>query len=152
MAKTFSLQPLVNLAHQKNDVATKKLGQLNHQQQLAQNKLDTLLQYRKDYQQRFQQATQNGMDQTGLRNFQNFLYRLDEAILQQRTAITKASQHVEVGRTELREAQRKMKSFDTLAQRHSDAEKKREIKTEQRIQDEHAGRSAAYKSMNNNEN
>jgi flagellar FliJ protein len=40
---------------------------------------------------------------------------------------------------------RKMKSFDTLAQRHVDAEKKLEAKSEQRIQDEHTGRMTAYR-------
>lgn len=151
MSKNFTLQPLLNLAHQKNEAATRKLGQLNQQQQVAQSKLDTLLQYRKDYQLRFQEAAQNGMDQAGLCNFQDFLYRLDEAIAQQRTAVQKANHSVDEGRTELKDAQRKMKSFDTLAQRHVAAEKKREIKTEQRLQDEHTGRLAAYKGIKHNE-
>jgi len=43
-----------------------------------------------------------------------------------------------------------MKSFDTLAQRHVDAEKKLEAKSEQRIQDEHTGRYAAYRAAEKN--
>jgi flagellar protein FliJ len=151
MSKTFSLQPLVNLAHQKNKVATSKLGQLNLQHQAAQNKLDTLLQYRRDYQTRFQEAAQNGMDQTGLRNFQDFINRLDDAISQQRANIEKAIHSVQVGRTEMKDAQRNMKSFDTLVQRHVETERKLEIKSEQRLQDEHTGQFVAYKSINNNE-
>lgn len=148
MSKTFALQPLLNLAQKQNDAAAKKLGQLNQQQVQAQNKLDTLLQYRRDYQVRFQEASRNGLDQTGLNNFQNFLYRLDEAIQQQRSAIEQATQHVATGRNELLAAQRKMKSFDTLAQRHLETEKQRESKIEQRIQDEHTGRFASYRRMN----
>ena len=91
MTKTFSLQPLVQLAQQKNDAATKKFGQLNKQQQAAQAKLDTLLQYRKDYQTRFQEAVQNGMNQSDLRNFQGFIQRLDEAIAQQRSINRKST-------------------------------------------------------------
>lgn len=149
MSKTFSLQPLLNLAHQKNESATRKLGQLNQQQQAAQNKLDTLQQYRRDYQTRFQEATRNGMDQTGLRNFQDFINRLDDAIAQQRQAVEQTSHSVDTGRTELKDAQRKMKSFDTLAQRHVEAERKLETKNEQRLQDEYAGRLAAYKNIAN---
>lgn len=145
MAKTFSLQPLVHLAQQQNDAATRKFGQLNQQQQAAQAKLDTLLQYRKDYQGRFQEAVQNGMNQSDLRNFQDFILRLDEAIAQQRNANEQARGLLQVGRNELQEAQRKMKSFDTLAQRHLASEKKLAAKSEQRQQDEHAGRSAAIK-------
>ena len=78
MIKPYSLQPLVHLAQQKNEAATRKFGQLNQQQQAAQTKLDALLQYRKDYQTRFQEAVQNGMNQSDLRNFQNFIQRLRE--------------------------------------------------------------------------
>ena len=145
MSKTFSLQPLVNLAHQRNEAATKKLGLLNQQQQAAQNKLETLLQYRKDYQSRFEQAARNGLDQTGLRNFQDFINRLDEAIQQQRTAMEKALQSVQHGRNELQDTQRKMKSFDALQQRHIDTQKRHEAKSEQRLHDEYTGRFAAYK-------
>ena len=153
MAKKFSLQPLVHLAQQQNEAATRKFGQLVQQQQAAQAKLDTLLQYRKDYQTRFQDAVQNGMNQSDLRNFQDFIRRLDEAVTQQRNANELALGAVQVGRNELQEAQRKMKSFDTLAQRHVENEKKLAEKIEQRQQDEHTGRFAAIKAANaQNEN
>jgi len=150
MAKKFSLQPLVRLAQQQNDAATRKFGQLNQQQQAAQAKLDTLLQYRKDYQTRFQQAEQNGMIQSELRNFQDFILRLDEAIALQRNTNEQACNLLQVGRSELQEAQRKMKSFDTLAQRHIENEKKLAAKSEQRQQDEHTGRFTAIAAQNKN--
>ena len=143
MIKPFSLQPLVHLAQQKNDAATKKLGQLNRQHQTAQEKLDALQQYRKDYQLKFQEEAKQGMAPTDMKNFQDFIGRLDQAIQQQTAVIEKARAGVQTGRTELIDTTRKMKSFDTLAQRHVDAEKKIEAKNEQRIQDEFTGRFAA---------
>lgn len=145
MTKDFTLQPLVNLAHQKNDAAARKFGQLTQQQQIALAKLDTLLQYRKDYQARFRDAVQTGMSQPDLHNFQNFMLRLDEAIAQQQKAVEQAHNSVRAGRDELEDTQRKMKSFDTLAQRHFEHEKKLEAKSEQRLQDEHTGRHATLK-------
>jgi flagellar FliJ protein len=145
MSKRFSLQPLVHLAHQKNDAATRKFGQLNQQQQAAQAKLDTLLQYRRDYQAKFQDAVQNGMSHSDMRNFQGFIRRLDDAITQQQNVVVQARQSTLTGRSELEDTQRKMKSFDTLAQRHQDDQKKQEAQTEQRQQDEHAGRAATLK-------
>lgn len=145
MTRTFSLQPLQHLAQQKNDAATRKLGQLNQQHQSAQGKLDMLQQFRKDYQDKFQEAVKNGMDHIELRNFQDFINRLDEAITQQRAVIEQTQRSVQSGRCELSEAQRHMKSFDTLAERHVEAEKKLESKAEQKIQDEHSGRFVAYK-------
>lgn len=145
MAKKFSLQPLVHLAQQQHDAATRKFGQLNQQQQAEQAKLETLLQYRRDYQTRFQEAEQNGMSQFELRNFQGFILRLDEAIALQRNTNEQALCQLQAGRGELQEAQRKMKSFDTLAQRHIENEKKLAAKIEQRQQDEYTGRTSAIK-------
>jgi flagellar FliJ protein len=148
--KPFSLQPLVHLAQQKNDAATKKLGQLNQQHQTAQEKLDALQQYRRDYQVKFQEEAKNGMAPADMKNFQDFIGRLDQAIRQQTAVIEKTKVGVQTGRNELMDATRKMKSFDTLAQRHVDAEKKQETKSEQRIQDEHTGRFTAYRTAEKN--
>lgn len=145
MIKPFTLQPLVHLAQQRNDAATKKLGQLNQQHQSAQAKLDALLQYRKDYQAQFQEEAKKGMAPADMKNFQDFINRLDQAVKQQTAAIEKTKVGVQTGRTELMDTTRKMKSFDTLAQRHLDAEKKLEAKSEQRTQDEFTGRFAAHR-------
>jgi len=147
MTKLFSMQPLVHLAHQKNDDATRKFGQIIQQQQAAQTKLHTLEQYREDYQTRLQQAVKNGITQISLRNFQDFIRRLDEAVAQQRNVIEQIRLSMNAGRNELANSQRKMKSFDTLAQRHLESEKKLEEKLEQRQQDEHTGRHSALKAM-----
>ncbi len=143
--KPFSLQPLLNLAQQKNEAATRKLGQLNQQHQTAQEKLDALQQYRKEYQLKFQAEAKNGMAPADMKNFQDFIGRLDQAIQQQAAVLEKTRAGVQAGRNELMDATRKMKSFDTLAQRHVDAESKQAAKNEQRMQDEHTGRFAAYR-------
>ena len=137
---------MLHLAQQKNDAATKKLGVLNRNQKTAENKLEMLQQYRRDYQLKLQTAESNGMELQEIRNFQDFIYRLDDAILQQSAAVEHSKTSVVQGRSELSETQRRKKSFDTLAQRHLDTEKILEAKAEQRVQDEHNGRRAAFKS------
>lgn len=151
MTNAFPLKPLVHLARQKNDAATKQLGLLNRNRHAAQSKLEMLQQYRKDYQEKLQDAQKVGMELNDLRNFQDFLYRLDDAIAQQTGVVTQAQLSVQQGRSELTETQRRMKSFDTLANRHTETIKKLEAKIEQKIQDEHSGRRAAYKNMEHNE-
>jgi flagellar FliJ protein len=151
MAKAFSLQPLLHLAQQHNDAATRKLGQLNRNQQAAQSKLEMLQQYRRDYQDKLQHAEKSGLELQDLRNFQDFIYRLDDAIVQQSAVVAQAQESVVQGRIELTETQRRMKSFDTLANRHYEVEKKRATKIEQQIQDEHSGRRVAYRNMELNE-
>lgn len=143
MTKPFTLSPLVDLAHQKNDAATRKLGKLNQQQQNAQAKMAALQQYRRDYAAQFEEAAKQGMSPMDMQNFQRFIERLDQAIQQQLIEIEKASSSVKTGRHELMDTTRKMKSFDTLAQRHADNEKKHEAKADQRQQDEQSGRFSA---------
>lgn len=150
MAKPFPLHPLLHLAKQKNEAAIKNLGKLNQQQQSAQAKLAMLQQFRRDYQEKFQEAARNGMAPIDLRNFQDFIYRLDQAIEQQQRVLAHTSNSVNDGRAILQDAQRKMHSFDTLAQRHAETEKQREAKSEQKMQDEHSGRFAAYKTAARN--
>lgn len=145
MTKPFHLQPLLNLAQIKNDSATRRLGQLNKQQHDAQAQLEILQQYRKDYQMRMQEASQNAIDPALLRNFQEFINKLDLAIAQQIKAVEQSKLSAQMGRGEFSNTQRKLKSFDTLQQRHIETQIKAEAKLEQRAMDEHSGRSAAYK-------
>lgn len=148
MTKPFSLQPLINLAKHQNDTATHKLGQLNKQQHNAQSKLEMLQQYRKDYQARMQESTKNGINPAELRNFQEFINKLDEAINQQLKLVGQSQISTQVGRGEFNTAQRKLKSFDTLRQRHAETQKKVAEKSEQIALDEHTGRFVTYKAMN----
>ena len=148
MTKPFHLQPLLNLAQIKNESATRKLGQLNKQQHDTQAQLDVLQQYRKDYQARLQESSQNAMDPALLRNFQEFINKLDLAIAQQIKAVEQSKLSTQMGRGEFAGTQRKLKSFDTLQQRHIETQNKVEAKQEQKAMDEHTSRSAAYKMLN----
>ena len=148
MPKRFFLQPLMNLAQHQKDSATHKLGQLNKQQHNAQSKLETLKNYRRDYQTRLQESTKNGINPAELRNFQEFIHKLDEAISLQLKLVGQSKVSTQVGRVEFDTAQRKLKSFDTLQQRHIETQKKVDETSEQKTLDEHTGRYAAYKINN----
>lgn len=148
MSKPFSLQPLMNLAQQQNDSAMRNLGQLNKRQQSAQQMLDTLLEYRKDYQARLHETTRSGMNPADLRNFQQFINKLDEAIIQQLKAVEQSKVSTQAGRGEFDTTQRKLKSYDTLQQRHVEKQNRIAVKSEQKALDEHTGRLAAYRIIN----
>jgi len=145
MSKPFSLTTLMNLAEHHNESATRKLGLLNQQQQGVQQKLDALLEFRRDYQAQMQRGTQEGMSPVELRNFQQFIYKLDEAIAQQRKQLEKSQASTQQGRDEFDVTRRKLKSLDTLRQRHIETQRKIAEKAEQKAQDEHTGRAAARK-------
>lgn len=148
MSKPFHMQSLLNLAQIKNDSATRRLGELSRQQHDTQAQLETLQQYRRDYQARMQSASQQGTNPALLRNFQEFIYKLDAAIVQQLGIVEQCKLSMQTGRGEYANSQRKLKSFDTLQQRHFEQEHKVEAKLEQKSMDEHTGRVSAYKMLN----
>ncbi|HCI53392.1 MAG TPA: flagellar export protein FliJ [Gallionella sp.] len=148
MSNPFRLQPLLNLAQIKNESATKRLGELNKLQHDSEVQLETLRQYRRDYQERMQTASQQGVDPIVLRNFQQFIYKLDAAIVQQLKAVEQNRLSTQAGLNDYGGTQRKLKSFDTLQQRHIESELKIEAKQEQKAMDEHSGRVTAYKMLN----
>lgn len=145
MAHSFPLKPLQDIAHLKNDEAARELGQLNSQQQSAKEKLAALKQFRRDYQTQFEELARLGMSAADMHNFQEFLERLDQAIRQQEQSAAQTQMKVHHGQRELLDRTRKMKSFDTLAQRHADHERVQQGRAEQRQQDEQSGRFAAFK-------
>lgn len=144
MQKTFSLKPLMELAQHDKEAATRELGQRNKHEHDVQEKLAMLKRYRNEYQNRLQEATRTGIDPLALRNFQQFIDKLDEAILQQCKVLEQSQVSVQLGRSEFDSTQRKLKSYTTLQERHFVALKKVEAKSEQTALDEHTGRFAAY--------
>ncbi len=152
MNKSFPLQTLLDLANSRNEEATRRLGKLNKQEHDAQAQLAMLHQYRREYQERMQSTSQEGMDPALLRNFQEFIYKLDAAIAQQTKAVEQSRVSTQMGRSEFNNTQRKLKSIDTLQQRHIETQTKIQIRQEQRITDEHTGRMSAYKILNTENN
>jgi flagellar biosynthesis chaperone FliJ len=92
MAQPFSLQPLLEIMQNRTDEATRKLGQLIAAEQSAKSRLQMLEQYRDEYAQKLREATAQGITQLALRNYQEFMARIDEAIMQQSIAVKNSAQ------------------------------------------------------------
>ena len=140
MTKPFSLQTVLELMQTRADDATQTLARLIANERDAKNKLDMLQQYRDEYALRFRQTAQNGLSQREWRNYQEFLNRLDEAIDTQRQTLTLQKQRTAAGQAQWQQQQKKLKAFDTLSERHYASENARELKREQKTQDEFAAR------------
>ncbi len=136
MSKTFPLQILLDLAKGQSDAAVRKLGEPNRQDRDIGSKLDLLLQYRKEYQQRFEESVQRGMNQIEWQNYRLFFCKLDEAIVQQQKLQLEFGQKVRAGQLEYQQRQKKLKSFETLAERHVTKESAKTARREQKDQDD----------------
>lgn len=140
MSRPFALQTVLELMRSRNDEATLRLARLLAAERDARRKLDLLLQYRDEYGARFRQAAQDGLGQPAWRNYQDFLNRLDEAIQQQAQVVGRQQADTAAGQAEWQRQRNRLQAFDTLSARHRASEERRELRLEQKIQDEFAAR------------
>lgn len=136
MTRPFTLQPLLDLMQTRTDESTRRLGQLIAAEQSARSRLQLLEQYREEYAQRYREATSNGLTPSAMRNFQEFMGRIDEAIAQQAKVVADSERGTADGQAAWREQNKKLKAIDALSQRHDARERYRENKIDQKEQDE----------------
>ncbi len=140
MTKPFALQTVLDLMQIRADEATRDLARLISIEKDAKAKLEMLQQYRDEYAARFRESAQKGLTQREWHNFQQFLNRLDEAIDLQRKTVATQTRNTAAGQSQWQQQRKKLKAFDTLSDRHFASENAREMKKEQKVQDEFAAR------------
>jgi flagellar FliJ protein len=140
MAQKFALRRLLEIAETTAESAAASLGALNRQLQQQEEKLLLLFKYRDEYQERLRNAAGTGLDGASLRNFQDFLERLEQAILQQHALVVDTRTRVECGRTDWQSKQKKSMAFGTLAGRFDTATRRVAAGREQKLQDDFASR------------
>jgi flagellar FliJ protein len=140
MPQKLPLATLIELAQNKTDEATRRLGQLQNAHTSAAGKLEMLLQYREEYLDQLNGQMQGGVAAAYLRNFQHFIGTLDGAIEQQRALTLQADTRLGQGRSDWQHNKRRLTSFDTLADRARQQEMIAVGKNEQRDSDERSAR------------
>ena len=145
MKDEFRLKVVQDLAQQQSDTAAVRLGALNAEAAKAESKLNTLLDYREEYRERLRSSIDSHVQSAGWKNFQQFLGKLDEAIEQQRAVVLACQQAVHRGQREWQAKQKQVKAYDTLEQRHRNAQAERSKRLDQRLMDDFASRAHTSK-------
>jgi flagellar FliJ protein len=114
----------------------------------AESKLQDLEQYRRDYQQTFQQRASAGQPVMQLRDFQVFLARLDQAIQQQKQIVEAGRGDVAGQTTRWQSAARQVKAVDSVVGRWQGEERREQDRRDQKETDERAQRKAPRTSEN----
>lgn len=140
MSPRFPLQTLLDLSQLRLDEAARKLGELVNGQQEAQKRVDLLTEYRAEYRARFVAASQNGLAPSEWQNFRSFLVKLDEAVEQAQLMLDNSRLSMQRGQQAWIEKRGRVKAYDTLADRHRQATVQRELRSEQKLGDEHVAR------------
>jgi flagellar FliJ protein len=106
----------------------------------AELRLQELQQYHADYLGNFQRTAKAGGNALALRDFQQFLGRLEEAIRQQEQIVLQARQSVAGSTIQWQSAARRVKAVDCVVDRWQGEERRTESRTEQKDMDERAQR------------
>lgn len=145
MATPSALETLIELATSATDEAAKRLGHALLATEQAEKKLALLQRYRDEYATRFQAKMAQGLSPAGYRNFQAFIDKLDAAITGQQQVVQEAENGVAREKGSWQASERKRMSFDTLADRATKKEQRREGRKDQKLNDEHAARQVQLK-------
>jgi flagellar protein FliJ len=101
-----------------------------------QQKLAALEKYRNEYETGFATKAGAGVGVVGMRDFQTFLAKLGEALVQQREFVALARNALEAERSNWREAAQRQHVVDTLAERWQGEETRAELRRDQQESDE----------------
>jgi flagellar FliJ protein len=145
MREHSSLPTLIDLAQNQADDAAKALQLLTTEKSKAENQLQALHDYRLDYAQRLQQATEGGLSASNYHNFRQFIATLDQAISQQNKVVAQIDQKIEAGKQRWYAEKRRLSSYEALQSRHTRQRIAQENRKEQLASDETSA--ALYRRM-----
>ncbi|WP_111639193.1 flagellar export protein FliJ [Marinomonas shanghaiensis] len=137
MKKSRRMQILVDLAQRKEDLAAKQLARDKAKVQHDLQKLNELKDYAGQYE---SERNLLGLSAYLTTNYQHFVDRVQQAIVQQEAAVGRAEQQADMSMRRWLQTRTKTKSMDWLKEKSHKAELAVEAKQEQRQSDEFAMR------------
>jgi flagellar FliJ protein len=135
---SIKLRPVVRVAEQREQSAASQLGGNMRQLELQQKQLDELIAYRAKYEQNYLTATQTGLSVAQVRDYQIFLTRLDNAIMEQRQVVMGSSQDKEASQVNWQGARGHSKMINKVVETRQQEERQQNNLREQRESDDNA--------------
>lgn len=131
---------LRELACERRDTLAQRLAEAATLRDAARQKLEMLLDYRREYDGRLAQNATDGIDAEKLRGYRTFLANLERAIEQQNAALASAQERVTLVQAQWRGEQRQVDSFRILDERQQAELARSAGRLEQKLTDEYASR------------
>lgn len=139
------LKLLTETAAKEVELATEALSKAMKQATEAQQKLDMLIEYRRDYLNNLSKTLERGMSAEAHQNFHHFLAKLDQAVAGQKDVLVSMQYQVTIQKQLWQESQRKKRSFEVLTTRKNQQAQRVALKKEQKDMDEFAMRASHKK-------
>jgi flagellar FliJ protein len=137
MSRSRKLDPVIDMARKATETELGKLGETNALLQHAQSQLDDLLRYRDEYLARFREDDPMLMSARKALELRGFLAQLDQAIQAQQLQVNQSQQLLGRQQQNWQQARNKEQALDALMDRYRSDEQQRQLRQEQRENDEH---------------
>jgi flagellar FliJ protein len=138
MKRSKRLDPVARVEKSRERTAARELGQQQQQLNELRTRLQELIDYRTEYQQKYMQAINNSMGSTAIQEYRCFLSKLDRAIEQQYQLIAGGEQKVSDSRQHWMQKRTRLKAIDTLVEKIQAQERCQDNRREQQESDERA--------------
>jgi flagellar FliJ protein len=129
--RSARLQPAVEQAKRRDELALQKLAEQQQRFTLVQNQLEELERYRQEY-----SLSEGGLTVTALVNRQHFLDRIDKAIVQQLREVERHRRQLETARMQWVQLHARERAIDSVIVRYRSLEQQSEDRQEQAEVDE----------------
>src|SRR4051812_42361974 len=140
MTRAKRLEPVQDLVDDKERRLAQSLAAFEKKLADAEHKCQELERYRGEYERQFKETAGRGIGVTGLRDYQAFLARLNEAIRQQQSVVTRARAERDAERLRWQEMARKAKALDHVVEQWNSEDRRARDRREQLETDERAQR------------
>jgi flagellar FliJ protein len=138
--KSQRIKTIVDIKATQEKNALEVLGEVQRRLQSMQAQVDGLKNYRKEYQDRFDQLGVKGVNVAQLLEFRSFIDKLDKAIMGQEQVLSSIEAELKAKRKKWEELHHKTQSLQKVCDSALVVEMKQEAKREQQEQDERASR------------
>jgi flagellar FliJ protein len=138
--KSQRIKTIVDIKANQEKSALEVLGAVQRKHQGMQAQVEGLRNYRREYQDRFDQLGVKGVNVAQLLEFRSFIDKLDKAIIGQEQMLDSIEAEVKAKRKIWEELHHKTQSLQKVCDSALKVEMKQEAKREQQEQDERASR------------
>ena len=138
--KSKRMQTILKLAQHEEKAAIEALGESSRNVEANIRQLEELKRYRAEYREQLLQQGESGFSAAKMQQFQQFLYKLDEVIVQQKEQIVVSEQVREQRREAWLDRRTRTNALDKVTQRYQVSEAQEEQRRDQKESDEMAQR------------
>jgi len=134
------MQPVQRIAGERAQAAARRYAERRENLNQETEQLAQLRGFRREYEQKLTASGQNGIDAYRLRDYNAFISRIDRAIEQQKTSVSRLEEEVESLRQDWLQHWGNARALDQLVERYQRDERRAADAREQKRNDELAQR------------